>query len=93
MRLEVEIEAGGRGIEIPRRVYLDGRKIEVVENVDQWHGRDYRYFKIRCDDGNLYILRFDEACSEWELTMFQRPDAEASAIGGGAKKPRAGDGP
>ncbi len=93
MRLEVEIETGDRGIGAPRRVHFDGRRIEVVENLDQWHGRDYRYFKIRCDDGNLYILRFDEVRSEWELTLFQRPGAEGAAGGGSVRKPRAGDGP
>jgi len=36
---------------------------------------DYWYFKIKGNDGNLYILRFDEGRVEWELTMFQNPDA------------------
>jgi hypothetical protein len=35
-------------------------------------GRDYYYFKVKGDDGNLYVLRRDEAGDGWELTMFQR---------------------
>lgn len=92
MRLKVESEAGYRGFELPRRFCLDGRKVEVIENVDQWLGPDYRYFKVKCDDGNLYILRLDESRSEWDVTMFQRPEAEAF-MGGQTKKPRRGDGP
>lgn len=75
MRLEVELQPGDDGIEMPRRIYLDGRKVEVIENLDQWHGHNHSYVKVRGDDGNLYILRLDEGRSEWELTMFQRPGA------------------
>lgn len=92
MRLQVESEAGYRGVEMPRRFHLDGRKVEVVENLDQWHGPDYRYFKVKGDDDNLYILRLDESRSEWDVTLFQRPHAEAS-ITGAARKPPRGDGP
>jgi hypothetical protein len=38
-------------------------------------GADYRYFKVKGDDDNVYILRFDEPSSEWELMMFQSPKA------------------
>ena len=71
MRIWVETYAGYNGIEMLRRFRLDGREIEVVDNLDQWAGPDYRYFKVRDSDGNLYILRLDELRSEWELTMFQ----------------------
>jgi hypothetical protein len=72
MRVQVESIADCRGVEMPRRFHLDGRKVEIVESDDQWHGADYRYFKVTGDDGNFYILRFDEPSSEWDLTMFQR---------------------
>jgi hypothetical protein len=79
MQVQVETSASYRGSEIPRRFRLDGRKIEVSENVDQWQGPDHCYFKVKDDDGNLYILRFDEGRAEWELTMFQSPRAEMFA--------------
>ncbi len=71
MRIWVEAHPGYDGVEMPRRFRLDGREIEVVDNLDQWPGPNYRYFKVRDGDGNLYILRLDELRSEWELTMFQ----------------------
>jgi hypothetical protein len=51
-----------------------------VESVDdQWPGADYRYLKVKGDDGNVYILRLDEPSGEWELTMFQRRQAKTLA--------------
>ena len=55
------------------RFRFDGSEVEIVEIVDQWYGPDYCYFKIKGNDGNLYILRFDESRVAWELTMFQSP--------------------
>jgi hypothetical protein len=79
MQVQVESQTNGNGIENPRRLRLDGRTIEVIENVDRWFGPDYCYFKVKGDDGNLYILRLDEARGVWELIMFQNPLAETFA--------------
>jgi hypothetical protein len=59
---------------VPRRIHFDERCIEVAENLDQWHGADYRYFKVRGDDGCLYILRVDDTSKEWYLTLFRREE-------------------
>ena len=72
MRIQVESDASDLGIKTPRRIRLDGRIVEVVETIDRWPGPDYYYFKVKGGDGNLYILRLDEASDSWELTMFQR---------------------
>ena len=77
MRIEVESDAGDGGIDNPKRIRLNGRVVEIVETIDRWPGRDYYYFKVKGDDGNLYILRRDEARHTWELTMFQSPAAQA----------------
>jgi hypothetical protein len=73
MQVQVQRCAGHLGVEMPVRFRIDAREVEIVENVDQWYGPDYCYFKIKGNDGNLYILRFDEGRTEWELTMFQSP--------------------
>jgi hypothetical protein len=79
MQVDVERDAGGANVGKPKRFRLGGRRVEVIENLDQWLGRDHAYFKVRGDDGNLYILRLDEARDAWELTMFQSPSAENDA--------------
>jgi hypothetical protein len=76
MQVQVETYSGYGGIEIPRRFRLDGREIEAVDTLDQWYGRHDRYFKVKGADGNLYILRFDELRTEWELVMFQTGEGE-----------------
>ena len=75
MQVQVEHCAGHLGVEMPVRFRFDGREVEIVENIDQWYGPDYCYFKIKGNDGNLYILRFEESRAAWELTMFQSSGA------------------
>jgi hypothetical protein len=76
MQVQVETHQGYGGVEVPWRFRLDGREIEAVETLDQWSGHSDRYFKVRGADGSLYILRFDELQAEWELIMFQSPEAQ-----------------
>jgi hypothetical protein len=71
MQVQVEYRTNHLGVKMPVRFRFDGREVEIVEIVDQWYGPDYCYFKIKGNDGNLYILRFDEGRVGWELTMFQ----------------------
>jgi hypothetical protein len=70
LRMRVECYAGYRGEERPLRLFLNQRRIEVVEVIDQWYGPDYRYCKVRGDDDNVYLLRQTMANEDWELTMF-----------------------
>jgi len=63
---------------MPRRFRLDAREIEVVDNLDQWHGAHDRSFRVKGDDGNLYILRLDEIRTEWALIMFQSAQSQAA---------------
>lgn len=67
------------GAEKLRRFRLDNRVVEVADNIDQWHGADYRYVKVRGSDGALYILRHYGSGANWELTMYQRSQSQSSA--------------
>ncbi|THK35400.1 hypothetical protein EHS39_24610 [Ensifer sp. MPMI2T] len=75
MQVQVETYMEEGSAEKLRRFYLNGRQIEVTENIDPWHGADYRYFKVRGSDGNVYILYRDDISTEWVLTMYQRLDS------------------
>jgi hypothetical protein len=48
------------------------RLVGVTDVSDRWLAPDHRYFKVRGDDGDIYILRHDEPADRWELWMFQR---------------------
>jgi hypothetical protein len=67
----VECYAGHRGEQTPRTVILGDRRIPVAEVVDAWLAPDYRYFKLKGDDGDTYLVRHDERSNTWELTMFR----------------------
>ena len=76
MQVRVETYVDEGDVEKLRRFWLDGREIEVTDNIDQWHGANYRYFKVRDSDSNVYILRLNEVRADWELTMYQRTQSQ-----------------
>jgi hypothetical protein len=71
----------GRGL--PRAFHSNARRVEVAKLVDQWFGPDYRYCKIKGDDGAVYILRVIEHSSSWQLTLFSSPRMQAMAASSG----------
>jgi hypothetical protein len=73
----VECYAGHRGEETPRALVIGSRRVAVVEVLDRWLAPEHRYFKVRGDDGDVYILRHCPAHG-WELTMFARGDRPQS---------------
>lgn len=75
LSLRVECYAGYRGEETPRRFHLGSRAVGVAEVIDRWLEPDHRYFKVRGDDGDTYILRHDVETDRWELTLFRRGDS------------------
>ncbi len=77
MRIRTDFHPDDRAGPAPRHFFLDGRRVEIVETIDQWYGPDYRYLKVRSDDGSLYILRFNEPCEEWTLIAYRRAQAES----------------
>jgi hypothetical protein len=68
----VDCYAGHRGEETPRALRLGDRRVDVTEVLDQWLGPDHRYFKLRGNDGDIYLVRHDVMSDRWELTLFQR---------------------
>ena len=79
MTIRVESYAGYRGEEEPRAFWLGERRLDALEIVDRWQGPGYRYFRVKADDGNLYILRHDEAQGTWELKAFTRTGPRGDA--------------
>jgi hypothetical protein len=72
LAIRVECYAGQRAEEEPRRFWLGTTPVGVAEVLDRWLAPDHRYFKLRGDDGGIYILRHDAVGDRWELTMFER---------------------
>jgi hypothetical protein len=70
--LHVACYAGHRADEEPRRLYIGGREVAVTEIIDRWLDPDHRYFKLRGEDGGIYLVRHDIIADRWALTQHQR---------------------
>jgi len=75
MKVQVECYAGRIADERPVRFRLDDHEYMVEEVLDQWYGPEHVFFKLRADDGNVYILRHETSVpeGEWELMSFREP--------------------
>lgn len=71
MILHVESITGPVGLPEPCAFRLGDRQLKVVTIIDRWLSSDHSYFKLKADDGAIYILHKDEHSGQWELTMFQ----------------------
>jgi hypothetical protein len=69
MKLQVQCYAGPMADERPVRFQMNDRDFMVEEIVDQWSGSEDAFFKVRADDGNLYILRRRASAAEAECSL------------------------
>jgi hypothetical protein len=69
--IEVQCYAGYRADERPLSFTLRGRTFRVEEVEDRWYSPEACYFRVRADDGNLYVLRHDEVRDAWTLDAFR----------------------
>ena len=74
MKLEVECYSGKKAEERPLRFRLEGHPYVVEEVLDQWYGPDDVFYKLRADDGNLYILKKETSTPDgvWSLVSFRQ---------------------
>lgn len=69
LRVHVECYSGYRGEEVPWRFDVGVRKVEASEVLDRWLAPDHRYFKVRGDNGEVYVLRHDADTQQWEVVV------------------------
>jgi phosphoenolpyruvate carboxylase len=79
MRVQIAPHADLRAV--PQILSWGGRRIDIIEIIDQWFGSGYRYIKVREHDRSVYILRFDEICDSWEIIMFSSERAPRLSTG------------
>lgn len=73
-KLTVECYSGRKSDERPVRFCLGDRQYRVEAVLDQWYDPESIFYKVRADDGNLYILRQDTSTpsGQWILVSFRR---------------------
>jgi hypothetical protein len=74
MEVIVRCYAGFKGEERPVSFDLEGRDLGVVEIERAWYeegadepGRRNARFRVRADDGNVYVLSREEASGRWTV--------------------------
>jgi hypothetical protein len=74
MKLSVECYSGRKPDERPVRFWLEGKQYEVEAVLDQWYDLDGIFYKVRPNDGNVYIIRPRTSAPEgtWDLVSFRR---------------------
>lgn len=74
MKLTVECYSGRKADERPVRFRLEGKQYSVEAVLDQWYDPESIFYKIRADDGNLYILRQQTSTpdGQWGLVSFRQ---------------------
>ena len=74
MRVQVECYSGRKADERPVRFRLEERDYLVEEILDQWYGTEDVFYKIRADDGSVYILRHQTSTPDgiWDLVSLRR---------------------
>lgn len=69
--IRVECYAGYRTDERPLRFVLQGYEYAVTDLDGQWYSPGAKYFRVRANDGNFYVLRHDEGQDHWSLDGFR----------------------
>ena len=78
MNLNVECYSGRKADERPVRFRLEGREYFVEAVLDQWYDPESIFYRVRADDGNVYILRQQTSTPEgtWDLVSFRQTGNE-----------------
>jgi hypothetical protein len=71
MKIQVECYSGYKADERPIKFWMGDNVLFVEFIEDQWYGPDDHYFRVRADDGNIYVLGHDEKNNQWSLQSFR----------------------
>lgn len=73
MEVRVESYAGYRGEETPRRFHVGEQQVAVTAILERWLAPDHRGFRVKGDDGGVYVLRQDLTSLAWEAVASAAP--------------------
>ena len=72
-RVRVIAYSGSRGEETPKKFFLHGKQIEVVEILSRWieegsvSRATKRFFRVKGSEGPIYKIYYDDEKLEWFL--------------------------
>jgi len=75
-KISVECYSGFRLNESPRTLIYGGRRLSVLEVIDRWYEGGLKpdvpimhFFRVRADDGVVYLIRYDPSRDEWTILI------------------------
>jgi len=70
--ITVKTYSGYKADERPTSFGIGRRVFQVKAYLDRWYGEGYGYFKLKADDGYIYIIRHDMETNQWELVKMEK---------------------
>ena len=67
--LVVEAYSGYKGEETPRVFTHEGIRRQILQIIARWYTEQHSYFRVRTDEGDVYVLRYDLENVAWEIVM------------------------
>jgi hypothetical protein len=52
---------------------LMDRQYKVNDVIDRWYGEGVIFFKVKADDDNIYLLKYNKLQDHWDLILYQNP--------------------
>jgi hypothetical protein len=75
-QIQVECYSGHKVNERPTAFTYQGRQLEISEIVDRWYEGSVKpddpvinYFKIKTNDGSIFILRYVASSDNWSIRI------------------------
>jgi len=69
--IRVECYSGYRADERPLRFSAGAHTYQIERVDDKWYSPGATYFRVLADDGNVYVLKHDEAPDSWSIDGFR----------------------
>ncbi len=83
----VECRPDPRTGRVPERFGWPGRMRAVEAVLDHWEGEQHRYFRVRAEDGAIYILRQDRDADRWQIHFFDEDAGRSTRAPGDEGEP------
>ena len=66
-KIEVDAYSGYKANERPLSFLYQQEKMVVEEVIDRWYGVESDYFKVRANDGKVYLIKWHRILDVWTL--------------------------
>jgi hypothetical protein len=73
VKIRVKTYSGHKADERPTSFFLGSRELAVVELVDRYYDPHEDIFKVKAEDGGVYLIGHDRQDDGWRLKGYYRP--------------------